>query len=216
MKTHQAFGIVYNGGLRPTQTQLTQHRCFTAKHIFHPIRRHYLLIQAWDNLTGEEWDTRTSTLSHQHGNQPIHRPLNKPINVQGVGTSSQQATQSTTIPGQLENGARMTYSAPVIPRSGIPALLGLKSMETLGTVLDMRNNERKMYIGSDTKIVPGPNTTVLQLYKANSGHLMLPMTEYNSKTTKQTLQFHQHSSSSAASSSEQGTNPTNFGSSGGH
>ena len=46
-----------------------------------------------------------------------------------------------------------------------------------------------MFLGSDCKIVPGPNTVVLDLHKAQSGHLMLPITEYNKKITKHALNF---------------------------
>ena len=62
-------------------------------------------------------------------------------------------------------------------------------MEQNQTTIDTRVGQQKMYLCSDVKIVPGPNAVVLDLHKAQSGHLMLPITEYNRKVTKHALNF---------------------------
>ena len=51
-------------------------------------------------------------------------------------------------------------------------------MEAKGGVLDMRPNQRKLYLGGTVKIVPDEKTTVLQLYAAPSGHLILPTSNF--------------------------------------
>ena len=52
-------------------------------------------------------------------------------------------------------------------------------MEANNVILDTRVQHRKMYLGSDVRIVPGPKTTTLQLYPAMSSHLMLPISEFH-------------------------------------
>ena len=88
-------------------------------------------------------------------------------------------THGITIPGCLENGQTIDYSVPVLPDSEVPGLFGLRSMEANDVILDTRVQHRKMYLGRDARIVPGPNTTTLQLYPAMSSHLMLPISEFH-------------------------------------
>ena len=75
-------------------------------------------------------------------------------------------------------------------------------------------DNRKCFLGSDIKIVPGPNTVVLDLHKAQSGHLMLPITEYSRKITKHALNFLQtdlgQGAGQAAGQPEPGDIPEDF------
>ena len=108
----------------------------------------------------------------------------EPLAVQGVGHGAPIADHKAVVPLALENGGLATYTAPFLPGSEIPALLGLESMEEKRTVLDLVN--RKMYLmgpGEFTIQAP-PGSHCLQLYKADSGHLMLPVTEYQSETNQ--------------------------------
>ena len=75
------------------------------------------------------------------------------------------------------------FTAPVAPDSGIPALLGFESMQEKPTIIDTQESEFKMYLGPDCRIFPGPNTTFLQLHRATSRRLMLPVTGYQTQST---------------------------------
>ena len=48
-------------------------------------------------------------------------------------------------------------------------------------ILDMRSGERKLYLGAvdSVKIIPKEGTKVFDLLKSESGHLMLPVTNYS-------------------------------------
>lgn len=83
---------------------------------------------AWDNRAGDGWDDRTLQISRKNRRNPSHRPMARTMNVQGVGKHDQSATQYTYIPGQLERGSQVSYTAPVMPGSFIPAPFGLRSI----------------------------------------------------------------------------------------
>ena len=141
-------------------------------------------LGAFDNLTGDEWFERAGQHAQQAGRTPIRTPMQRPMNVQGVGKQSQQCVDMGCMPGELETGDDIEYSAPIIPNSSVPALWGLKSMERQKACFDVRVNERKVYMGDDFKIVPGPRTRVIQMYPAESGHLMVPITHFGTKSSK--------------------------------
>ena len=134
---------------------------------------------AFDNLTGSEWAERQGALAREHGREPRYYNLPKALRVQGVGKEAQETTLAVQMPGQLEMGQSIDFTAPVIPGWGGPALCGLKSLAANSAIMDCRPSEQKLYLGPNTKIVPGPGTTALQLYEARSGHLMLPISKFD-------------------------------------
>ena len=92
---------------------------------------------AHDNLAGE---TTMRRLEHQLEVRAVMKKLNQPLSFSGVGKSSQQADRALSVDFQLsntENGTtRCSYTAPVIPNSELPPLLGLKSLQSKRAVLD--------------------------------------------------------------------------------
>jgi len=145
--------------------------------------------------------------SASHGLSIRETDLDSPQKVRGVGKFPQTISTEALVPGQFEDGDIMDFTTAIVPESPLPALWGLDSMERLHDVVDTRSSERKMYLGSDTVITPGRNTKILQMYPAESGHLMIPITHYrtNSRTKtptpravakpqpKRTIHFHEHS-----------------------
>jgi len=112
--------------------------------------------------------------------------MSQAMKVRGVGKKAQEVTEEIHAPGRLETGHDMTFRTPVVPDSDIPALLGIRSLENLEAIIDCRRNHRRMYLGTDTTIQAAASTTTLQLYPAMSGHLMLPITHYETATTART------------------------------
>ena len=100
----------------------------------------------------------------------------------GVGKGTQDIKTEAVVPGQLDDGQTIDFKTAVVQGSSLPALWGIDSMEKLHAVVDTRIGERKLYLGPDISITPGPKTKVLQMYPAESGHLMLPITCYDEKT----------------------------------
>ena len=153
---------------------------------------------AHDLLTGDAWAERQANIARKHGKTPKTYNLDKPLNVQGVGKQPQQTDKGIIMPGQFENGEAMTFKAPVLPGWAGPALLGLKSLEHNQGVMDCRTTERKLYLGPDVQVVPGPKTTTLQLYPAMSGHLMLPISCFDAKRKGNNPTLHLHETSTTA------------------
>jgi len=139
---------------------------------------------AHDGTAGEYWVNRQDALARAAGSTPVYTPLQKTLRVQGVGKEAQEVDYKVQMPGRLETGGDISYEAPVIPKSHVPALAGMKTFERLNGTLDYRTTERKLYIGNDYKIVPGPNTQVIQMYPAISGHLMIPISRFDLKSRR--------------------------------
>ncbi len=128
-------------------------------------------------LTGSEWVDRVESMAVANGLAVVRQPTPE-MKVRGVGKFPQVINEEAIVPGYLEDGDAMRCTLSIVPNSPLPALLGLDSMEAQDGIVDTRRTERKMYLGADARIVPGPKTKVLQLYPAESGHLMLPITNY--------------------------------------
>ena len=80
----------------------------------------------------------------------------------------------------LPGGHQARFETPVIPDSECPALWGLKSLKTKRAVIDVPNLKLYLMGPGDYKVVPCPGTMVIDMETANTGHLMVPITEYES------------------------------------
>ena len=129
-------------------------------------------------LAGSQWLERVRLIAQQHGRHVVEKDLESEMKVRGVGKFPQTITTEALVPGQFEDGDVMDFTTAIVPESQLPALWGLDSMERLDGIVDTRTSQRKMYLGPDTVITPGKNTKILQMYPAESGHLMIPITHF--------------------------------------
>jgi hypothetical protein len=129
---------------------------------------------AHDNLVG---DRTLAAMASQSGDQPVMRPLQQPMAVEGVGKASQTATEAGRVLVGVA-GHMGSYTAPVIPNSDLPPLLGMRTLEGRKAIQD---------VGSKKLIFPGPGgahmqlspgSLVFPLEKSPSGHLILPITSF--------------------------------------
>ena len=79
---------------------------------------------AHDNLAGE---ATMRCLENQLEARAVMKRLDQPLNVSGVGKSSQQADRALSVEFQVSNtdkvATRCSYTVPVIPNSELPPLL---------------------------------------------------------------------------------------------
>ena len=75
-----------------------------------------------------------------------------------------------------------SYTAPVIPGSQLPPLLGLKSLTAKKVVLDMHGKVLVLPGEGGIEIRCSPGTRVLQLETSESEHLLLPLHSKNVRT----------------------------------
>ena len=105
-------------------------------------------------------------------------PLEKRMQVDGVGENPSTCLNSASVPIALEGGTVGHYKASVIQGSEVPALLGLESLERRRSIIDTVHG-RLIELGPgayELKLPPG--STMRQLHKSSTGHLMLPCTEW--------------------------------------
>ena len=131
---------------------------------------------AHDNLIGE---LTAQQMCQELNTELEHRTLDKPLPVEGVGKSAQVANKSACVSmsvrsalGQVNDA---TYTAPIIPDSMLPPLLGNKTLRKMQVILDCGSG--KMIIpgpgGIEVKMSPGSHVYELEL--SNSGHWILPL-----------------------------------------
>jgi len=131
------------------------------------------------NLTGEVTIRRMQALAQQAGQGTDFQDMRSILNVDGVGAGSSSCSKVVTVPIVLSDGRLASYKAPMIDGSEVPPLLGLESMKQHRVLLDLVHNKFIMVGqgGFDLKLSPG--STVLQMQKAKTGHLMLPASEWS-------------------------------------
>ena len=131
------------------------------------------------NVSGDAWVQRTALLAETEGRRGTEkRPLPKPVELEGVGSGTSSMTHSATVPIALNKEVSGVFETGVINNSEIPALLGLEGMEANHMIIDAKN--KRCYLigpgGYDIKL--SPNSTVHALHKSPTGHLMLPVSNW--------------------------------------
>lgn len=139
---------------------------------------------AWTNLMGTNLAKMLTQRAMQAGLPPEQHRMDTPLNIQGVGSGTQQCRYylkaSIAVP-DAEGRARLhTLSAPMVEGSGasLPGLLGLKTMEEQKAILD--TGRRLLIFPGPEPVEPQypPGTVVIPLQKAPSGHLVMVLDDY--------------------------------------
>ena len=135
-------------------------------------------------LTGSEWVDRMETLVAFFGYKVLWQMLQIPQNVSGVGDRAKTCTQRAVVPIGLENGDLSMYCPSVIPQSGVPPLLGLRTMAALHVYFGTELGQFIMVPkGTDDQIVWPAGTKIIQCKRAPSGHWLLIASAFAKKET---------------------------------
>ena len=168
-----------------------------------------------DTLAGSQWTEYAARVAADEG---LHREVkqiqrNKEFKISGVGKHHEVCTHEVHVPITMvtEDGRAFegSYGAPVIDKSQLPALLGLKSMTDRRVILDFTDPDNPAYMGSSPSLfrkighlipghiclymtmtildpgvttieyAPGPDTFSLE--QAFTRHQMLPCTRHRSR-----------------------------------
>ncbi len=142
---------------------------------------------SYGNLVGEHWIQDATRVAGENGYQ-TSKTSRVPLEVGGVGKGTQRCTQEITVPAALRSSdgsiTKASFSAPMIPSSTCPALLGLKSLVEHRAVLDL-SEQRLILLPKDTPIEVPPGSEVYALEKSSTGHLLLPIDDFRSLTLAQ-------------------------------
>ena len=139
----------------------------------------------------DEWSKRMRTAAVRAGRPDTTSiPMRNQLEVGGIGTGTQTATQKVVHRIGLAGGREANYKTPVLPNSGTPALLGQRSLRKMRALIDCFTG--RLYLigpgGYQIKVSPGSET--YELVESHAGHLMLPCSDFqdNSKATTETTQ----------------------------
>jgi hypothetical protein len=84
------------------------------------------------------------------------------------------------------DGSEATFTTPIINGSEVPALMGLQSMVASRCLVDPYNRKLMMVGPGGYTIDLSPGSRVFDLEQVQSGHLLLPVSEWQSKGTSST------------------------------
>ena len=84
---------------------------------------------AYDGLGGDEWFDSHEAVVEKHGLKHLISEKPTSIMVSGVGKDAERCTSIRKVPGVLEDGTLLSYEAPKIPKSSVPALCGMQTLD---------------------------------------------------------------------------------------
>jgi hypothetical protein len=132
-----------------------------------------------DNLCSDDFTAELAAAAREAGLPPPTYAQMTPLQVGGIGSGTQTATSKVTIPINLGRGNKASFTAPELPNSSIPGLLGRRALKEHRVLLDCFNNKFIMVGpgGYELKLSPGSET--YELEESPAGHLMLPCSKYS-------------------------------------
>lgn len=109
---------------------------------------------ALDNLMSDSFYDRVKKCAEPYGLGSTMRFMKQALGIEGVGKQGQTCTREGILPISLEDGTKGMFTAPVIERSEIPALLGLRTMQNQKAIIDTFGMKY---------IIPGPGGIEMKL-----------------------------------------------------
>jgi len=144
---------------------------------------------AWTNLVGANMARKLTQRALQAGHKPQQVPMER-LNVQGVGNGSQHCNFKLQCPIAVPHADGASHlhkiSTPIVEGTGadLPGLLGLRSLETDRAILDTGNKMLHYPGPGEINIQLPPGSISIPLEKAPSGHLVMPVDEYERVANK--------------------------------
>ena len=122
----------------------------------------------------------------QHGHKPTQERMTRPLAIEGVGNGPQRCTWQINSPIAVKHagdgeGHLHRIKAPIVEGSGeeLPGLLGLRTLEEHRGILDSGARQLHFPGPGEVKIVLPPGSVAVDLLKAPSGHLVMPIDEFD-------------------------------------
>ena len=137
-------------------------------------------VGAHDNLVGERWVRRVIALRAARGLFDVRfEKMDVPLKVEGVGKEAQTCIERAIVPVALSDGQEGTFTAPVVPDSDIPALYGQRSLRANRAIIDTIHSRLYQLGPGEFKIIYPSGTRIFDLVDSPSGHMLLPVTEFD-------------------------------------
>jgi hypothetical protein len=117
------------------------------------------------NLQGSEWARELAQTAKHHNHVTFENRRNSPLHVAGVGSGQQTCSYDGIMPIAVPRSDNThtleTFTAPIVPDSPVPGLLGLESMTTKRTIIDTVKNQLITLGPGDYSIQLPPGSEVL-------------------------------------------------------
>jgi hypothetical protein len=81
------------------------------------------------------------------------------------------------------------FTAPIIPDSDVPGLLGLASLTEKSAILNCQSRQLLLPGPGGVEIKMSPGSRTVQLEVAPSGHLLMPVTEFRRNRVNKRVSF---------------------------
>ena len=153
---------------------------------------------AWTNLMGADLARLLVARAIKMGHKPQQLPM-ETLNVQGVGNGTQQCRYKLECPIAVPHDDDKTHlhriSTPIVEGTGaaLPGLLGLRSLETDRAILDTGRRVLIFPGPGDVKFELPPGSITIPLQKAPSGHLVIPIDDYEALIAAKSGGLKEHS-----------------------
>ena len=138
------------------------------------------------NLARDKWCKEVAREASRHGYKPRYERRTRSLSVSGVGNGSQECHFDCELPIALqkhdENDISVgTITTPTVSGSELPGLLGLQALKKNRSIIDMTSNKIYFVGPGDFDLMKAlpPGTECYQCEEAPSGHLVLPICEFN-------------------------------------
>ena len=161
---------------------------------------------AFDNIGGTEsaWFKQFTEQMSIQGYTPEVRAIDK-ISVSGVGSGAAETTRAYTFPGaavDVDGVARtVAFDTPIAEGSPIPPLWGLQSLRKHRALIDCHGLKLHLLGADDSECTFPQGTLTFPLELSDSGHLILPIGEFD-KLSEQSQIGHSEKKLSFAASTE--------------
>jgi hypothetical protein len=136
-----------------------------------------------NSLAGSKFIERCERLGKQFGQGTSHVKLEKSFSVGGVGKGSEEVITRSTVPIATEAGVG-SFTSNVVNGSEIPGLLGLNPLKDHNALIDTKTGKVVLVGEGGYKLQLSPGSRVIQCQLAPTGHLMMPISEWQNASIK--------------------------------
>ena len=144
------------------------------------------------NICGDKWSEEMAFESQSKvGRSPEYKRRDQTMTCRGVGTGSQSTNWDVRHVISLGTGRLDTFTAPELPDSETPGILGRVSMRHHRMLLDTFSNAAYMVGPGGYEFKLSPGSEKLDLRDSPMGHMMLPCSEFGRQDvrTKESVSF---------------------------
>ena len=123
------------------------------------------------NLCGDEWSREmTIESTHKVDRAPEYKKRDRTLTCRGVGTGSQSSDWDVRHTIALGTGRLDTFTAPELPDSCVPGILGQLSMKSLRTLIDTFTGVMYMVGPGGYELRLSPGSEKHDLHESGMGH----------------------------------------------